>query len=125
MHNADKDKKTALQKELDDLEIKLLYVTHYPKTLPYVSLYPSENANDHKSVERKERVLKDIKEALKAGDKDLQLMLKKYRNEYKEKLIKRGDIKPEAPIDDAGTDDTMKENTKENDGQGDDDFFEK
>ncbi|RCI05057.1 18S rRNA maturation protein, partial [Rhizopus stolonifer] len=117
--NTDETKAPALQAKVDEAEIKLLYTTHFPKTLHYVSLYPTNNQNDETSDARRERVLKDIKESLLNGDKDLSLMQKRYRDEYKEKLIKRGVIQPLAPVDEEMTE------AKQGSDDEKDDFFEK
>ncbi|GAA5811607.1 hypothetical protein MFLAVUS_005047 [Mucor flavus] len=118
---SDETKKARLQDKLDEQEIKLLYVLHYPKTIPYVSLFAEENEDDIKSKARREGLLKEIKESLLNGDKDLKLLNKKYREIYKQKLIKRGDLKPEEPIDE-GADVIMEDKKKED---VEDDFFEK
>ncbi|KAG2212244.1 hypothetical protein INT47_001603 [Mucor saturninus] len=127
----DETKKAALQQKLDEAELKLLYVSHFPKTLSYVSLFPAENENDKKSHARREAILKDIKASLLAGDKDLQLMNKRYRNEYKQKLIERGDMQPDAPVDeesDLVTEEKklkMEEESSDDSSDEKDDFFEK
>lgn len=96
-----------------------------------MSLFPSENENDKKSNARREAILKDIKQSLLAGDKDLQLMNKRYRNEYKQKLIERGDMQPEAPVDeesDLVTEEKKKkaeEESSDDSSDEKDDFFEK
>lgn len=118
LSEADEKDKAKAQEALDQAELLVKYITHYPKTLPYVSIYPKQNSKAEKSVARKERLLKEIKQALLDGDKDLSALHKKYRNDYKQKLIKRGDIAPEAPVDDV----EMKE--QEDKEQDNDDFFE-
>lgn len=99
-----------------------------------MSLYPKENGNDPKSSARREAILKDIREAVASGDTDFKLMNKRYRNNYKEKLIEKGLIAPVAPIDEEA-DSTMKDrNDDDDDGNSNsssdssdekDDFFEK
>ncbi|KAI9345935.1 hypothetical protein BD770DRAFT_413871 [Pilaira anomala] len=129
----DETKKAALQDKLDDLEIKALYINHYPKTLPYASLFAGEteegDEEDEEQIEedksdknkaRQNKILKDIKDSLLNGDKDLELMNKRYREEYKQKLIQRGDIQPVEVIDE-GADVVVKEEKKE---EAEDDFFE-
>lgn len=126
----DESRKEALQEKVNDCQIKLYYVQHYPKTVHYVSLYVKENADDPKSSARREAILKDIREAVASGDKDFKLMNKRYRNNYKEKLIEKGLIAPVAPIDEEA-DSTMKDNDDDSSSSSSDssdekdDFFEK
>lgn len=94
-----------------------------------MSLYPKENGNDPKSSAKREAILKDIKEAVASGDKDFKLMNKRYRSNYKEKLIEKGLIQPVAPIDEEA-DSVMKDGNSDDESSSDssdekDDFFEK
>ncbi|KAI9486162.1 MAG: hypothetical protein EXX96DRAFT_547870 [Benjaminiella poitrasii] len=114
------DKKTELERQLEEFQVKLLYVQKYPKTMAYVSLYPKEETEDVKAVERREKLLKDIREAIKNGDGDLKMMLKRYRDEYKDMLIKKGKIESVEPVDDEEM--KVEEEAKVEEG---DEFFEK
>lgn len=116
--------------------MNLYYVLHYPKTVPYVSLYPKENESNPISVTRKERILNDIKEAHKNGDTGFKEMQKRYRAEYKQRLIDRGVIQPEAPVAVDEDVEMVKKEEQEGNSSGDseddndevaaeDDFFEK
>ncbi|CAO3652521.1 unnamed protein product [Mucor hiemalis] len=125
----DESKKEALQEKVNNCQINLYYVQHFPKTVHYVSLYPKENGNDPKSSAKREAILKDIKEAVASGDKDFKLMNKRYRSNYKEKLIEKGLIQPVAPIDEEA-DSVMKDGNSDDESSSDssdekDDFFEK
>ncbi|KAI7905403.1 uncharacterized protein BX663DRAFT_549407 [Cokeromyces recurvatus] len=117
----DAEKKQKLQQTLEEWQIKLLYVQKYPKTMPYVSLYPKENTDDVKAVERKQKLLEDIRDALKSGDEDLNMMSKKYRNEYKDELIKKGKIEP---VDSVDVEELQTENTDNAKNEDGDEFFE-
>lgn len=95
-----------------------------------MSLFVSDNEDD-KSQAKRQAILKDIKDSLLAGDQDLELMKKRYRNEYKQKLIERGDIQPEAPVDEESDlvteEKKLKAEAESSDDSSDekDDFFEK
>ncbi|KAG2198629.1 hypothetical protein INT46_006406 [Mucor plumbeus] len=125
---SDLTKKAQLQEKVDEWQVKLLYITNYPKTLSYISLFPQENENDTKSLARKTKLLEEIKKALLDGDKDLTLLKKRYRDSYKEKLIERKLIQPVAPVD---IEEIQIEKKKEDDDSSSDDddnkddFFEK
>ncbi|KAI8365739.1 hypothetical protein BD560DRAFT_401542 [Blakeslea trispora] len=124
--NSDETKTAELQSKVDDAEIKLLYTSHFPKSLHYVSLFPSSNEQDPTSSARREKMLNEIKKALLEGDKDLLLLQKRYRDEYKEKLIKRGTIAPVAPVDEEMTESKPdKDTTDDSSDEEKDDFFEK
>ncbi|CEI87263.1 hypothetical protein RMCBS344292_01680 [Rhizopus microsporus] len=103
-------------KEENDSE-KKKELQNYPKTVPYVSLYPKGNENDEKSVARKQRILQEIKIALEKGDKSLREFTKSYRDKYREKLIKQGII----IIEPLAEDEEQQQEGKEDE----DDFFEK
>ncbi|KAG1140633.1 hypothetical protein G6F37_008945 [Rhizopus arrhizus] len=118
----EEDKKKKIQADLDELKIKELYIREYPKTVPYVSLYPKENENDEVSVTRKQRILSEIKSALANGDKNLHEFKKSYREKYKQKLIKQGDIVIEPLAED---EEQPKEEEKNRIDEDEDDFFEK
>lgn len=93
--------------------------------MPYVSLYPQENADDSKSVARKDSILKHIKEALLKGDSDLKLFSQHYRNTYKDKMIAKGIIPAIAP---AAVDEDVQKDKSSSESEDDeekDDFFEK
>jgi hypothetical protein len=124
---SDVSKKAKLQEKVDLHELHLLYITHYPKTMPYVSLYPQENANDSKSVARKESILKDIKDALLKGDSDLKLFNQHYRNAYKDKMIAKGIIPAITPVavDEDVTKDKSGSGTESESEDEKDDFFDK
>lgn len=124
----DLTKKAQLQEKVDEWQIKLLYITNYPKTLSYISLFPQENENDTKSSARKTKLLEEIKKALLDGDKDLTLLKKRYRDSYKEKLIERKLIQPVAPVDIEEIQIEKKkedDNSSSDDDDNKDDFFEK
>ena len=124
----DLTKKAQLQEKVDEWQIKLLYITDYPKTLSYISLFPQENENDTKSLARKTKLLEEIKKALLDGDKDLTLLKKRYRDSYKEKLIERKLIQPVAPVDIEEIQIEKKkedDNSSSDDDDNKDDFFEK
>ncbi|OBZ90690.1 rRNA-processing protein EFG1 [Choanephora cucurbitarum] len=123
--NSDETKTAELQSKVDDVEIKLLYTTHFPKSLHYVSLFPNSNEQDPTSSARREKMLNEIRKALLDGDKDLSLLQKRYRDEYKEKLIKRGTIAPVAPVDEEMTESKPEKNTSDSSDEEKDDFFEK
>ncbi|KAI8641111.1 hypothetical protein BD408DRAFT_389403 [Parasitella parasitica] len=127
----DELKMAQLEEKAKEWQIKLTYVLNYPKTLPYISLFPKENENDSKSLARKTRLLGEIEQALADGDQDLTLLKKRYRDSYKEKLIQRKLIQPVAPVDIEAMD-IEKKNQDANDSSSDsdsdnnqDDFFEK
>lgn len=113
--------------KVKDMEIKLLYTTHYPKTVPYISLFPQENENDAKSLARKTKLLNEIKQAVADDDTDLIKLQKRYRDAYKEKLIERKIIQPIAPVDiEEMQVDKKEDNDSSSDGDDNqDDFFEK
>ncbi|CEG68908.1 hypothetical protein RMATCC62417_05072 [Rhizopus microsporus] len=114
----DSEKKKELQVKLEEFKLNMLYIRNYPKTVPYVSLYPKGNENDEKSVARKQRILQEIKIALEKGDKSLREFTKSYRDKYREKLIKQGIIIIEPLAED--------EEQQQQEGKEDeDDFFEK
>ncbi|KAI8975781.1 hypothetical protein BDF20DRAFT_880670 [Mycotypha africana] len=124
----DEDSKRAIDEEIQELEIRLLYITHHPRTADYVSLYPKSNENDPKSQKKREKLLNDIKQALKDGDKDLVQLNKRYRENYKEQLIKRGILQPVTPVDienlDTSATKTGDVEVHEGDTENNDDFFE-
>ncbi|GAN09596.1 rRNA-processing protein EFG1 [Mucor ambiguus] len=116
------------QEKVKDMEIKLLYTKNYPKTLPYISLFPQENENDTKSLTRKTKLLEEIKQAVADGDEDLTKLQKRYRDTYKEKLIERKIIQPVAPVDIEEMQIAKKEDDSNSSSDSDDnqdDFFEK
>jgi len=117
-----------LQEAVNDMQIKLLYTKNYPKTLPYISLFPQENENDAKSLARKTKLLDEIKQAVADGDEDLRLLQKRYRDAYKEKLIERKLIQPVAPVDIEEMEGIKKDDDSNSSSDSDDnqdDFFEK
>ncbi|KAK4521107.1 biotin holocarboxylase synthetase [Mucor velutinosus] len=127
--DAEPAKIAELQEKVKEMEIKLLYTKNYPKTLPYISLFPQANENDTKSLTRKTKLLEEIKQAVADGDKELTMLQKRYRDVYKEKLIERKVIQPVAPVDieemqvDAKKEDDGNSSSDSDDNQ--DDFFEK
>jgi hypothetical protein len=124
---SDVSKKAKLQGDVDLHELHRLYILHYPKTMPYVSLYPQENADDKKSVARKESILKDIKDGLLKGDSDLKLFNQQYRNVYKDKMITKGIIPAITPVavdEDVEKDKSSSDSESESEDEKDD-FFEK
>ncbi|KAL9542563.1 hypothetical protein MBANPS3_008550 [Mucor bainieri] len=127
--DATPDSIAAHEEKVKDMEIKLLYTNHYPKTLPYISLFPQANEDDVKSLARKTKLLNEIKQAVADGDKELTSLQKRYRNAYKEKLIQRKIIQPVAPVDieemqvDKKEDNDNSSGSESDDNQ--DDFFEK
>ncbi|ORE09892.1 hypothetical protein BCV72DRAFT_333380 [Rhizopus microsporus var. microsporus] len=114
---SDSEKKKELQVKLEEFKLNMLYIRNYPKTVPYVSLYPKGNENDEKSVARKQRILQEIKTALEKGDKSLREFTKSYRDKYREKLIKQGIIIIEPLAED--------EEQQQEEKEDEDDFFEK
>ncbi|CAO3670038.1 hypothetical protein G6F70_006050 [Rhizopus microsporus] len=116
----DSEKKRELQVKLEEFKLNMLYIRNYPKTVPYVSLYPKDNENDEKSVARKQRILQEIKTALEKGDKSLREFTKSYRDKYREKLIKQGIIIIE-PL----AEDEEQQQQQEEGKEDEDDFFEK
>ncbi|CEP10607.1 hypothetical protein [Parasitella parasitica] len=122
---------TQLEEKVDEWQVKLSYVRNYPKTLPYISLFPQENENDTKSLARKTRLLQEIRQALIDGDEDLTILKKRYRDSYKEKLIQRKLIQPVAPVDIEAMETENKRQEADGDSSGSDnddiqdDFFEK
>ncbi|KAG1231520.1 hypothetical protein G6F68_004808 [Rhizopus microsporus] len=116
----DSEKKRELQVKLEEFKLNMLYIRNYPKTVPYVSLYPKDNENDEKSVARKQRILQEIKTALEKGDKSLREFTKSYRDKYREKLIKQGIIIIE-PL----AEDEEQQQQEEEGKEDEDDFFEK
>ncbi|CEI95687.1 hypothetical protein RMCBS344292_09866 [Rhizopus microsporus] len=116
----DSEKKRELQVKLEEFKLNMLYIRNYPKTVPYVSLYPKDNENDEKSVARKQRILQEIKTALEKGDKSLREFTKSYRDKYREKLIKQGII-----IIELLAEDEEQQQQEEEGKEDEDDFFEK
>ncbi|CAO0801754.1 unnamed protein product [Mucor circinelloides] len=125
--DADPAKIARLEETVTEMEIKLLYTKNYPKTVPYISLFPQENENDSKSLARKTKLLEEIKQALADGDEDLTLLKKRYRDSYKEKLIERKIIQPVAPVDieEMQVDKKEDDDNSSDSGDNQDDFFEK
>ncbi|KAG0164060.1 hypothetical protein DFQ28_010820 [Apophysomyces sp. BC1034] len=90
------EKKEA-QEEVAKLELDSMYITHYPQTKPYVSLFPKENADDAHNMRMREEVRGKIQEILK-NDGDFEEMHKSYRAQYREALVKAGEILEEKPL---------------------------
>ncbi|KAI8890945.1 hypothetical protein K501DRAFT_328111 [Backusella circina FSU 941] len=110
----------ALQAKRDEAAFNVEYIQHYPPSVPYVALYPTEDnqTNDATFDAKRESIKKRMKEAIANGDKDFKLMKRQYRDEYKQKLIKAGKLE-EVAVDE----DKMEEDKKEESDHGDD-FFE-
>lgn len=52
--------------EMDALQLNLLYTTHFPRDIKYVSLYPKDDSET--SSEMRTKILELIKKAKKSGE---------------------------------------------------------
>ncbi|KAG2187089.1 hypothetical protein INT44_004759 [Umbelopsis vinacea] len=97
---SDEEKKSA-QKLLDQLNIDLNYINHFPNTERYISLYPSSDSNEASSEEARKEIRDRIGAATKDGEFDEDAVRKHYRNKYRDHLVKSGKISAiEASADD-------------------------
>ncbi|KAH8551326.1 hypothetical protein BGW37DRAFT_493239 [Umbelopsis sp. PMI_123] len=97
---SDEEKKNA-QKLLDELNVDLNYINHFPNTERYISLYPSNDANESSSAAARKEVRDRIVEAMRGGEMDVEAVRKYYRNKYRDHLVKAGKIPAiEASADD-------------------------
>ncbi|KAI9236197.1 MAG: hypothetical protein BYD32DRAFT_30151 [Podila humilis] len=88
---------------LEELELDLAYVRHFPKTMKYISLYPNnkednedDNNEDEEATTEESRKASDttrdeiraqIKEGLASGD--IQQFVKRVREEVKAKIVQK------------------------------------
>eukprot|EP00124_Ichthyophonus_hoferi_P004196 Ihof_evm2s435 gene=Ihof_evmTU2s435 len=59
--------KDEIEKEIDSLKMKLNYVVYFPRTEPYISLYPSNGTLSADSTSRQNEIMETICEAVKEG----------------------------------------------------------
>ncbi|KAG2178176.1 hypothetical protein INT43_003429 [Umbelopsis isabellina] len=105
--DTDKAKKEA-QKTLAELSIDLNYISHFPNTEKYVSLYPSQDSDEKSSAALRTEIRQRIVEAIKNGDIESEVVRKHYREKYRDHLVKTGKI----PAIEASADDLI--NVREN-----------
>ncbi|KAF9188991.1 18S rRNA maturation protein, partial [Haplosporangium sp. Z 11] len=84
------------KKELEKLKLDLAYVQHYPKTMKYISLYPTENADDAVSAKAREEIREKIRAGLESGE--IQQFVKSVREEVKAKIISKDTLTTEEAV---------------------------
>ncbi|CAO3586156.1 unnamed protein product [Absidia cylindrospora] len=118
----DKDELAKLDKDLQEALLDEMYIENFPKTVPYASLYASNN-DEGKRSSKKQEIRQEIKKAMENGNAfdDLQST---YRQKWRTTLIKQGVIEDATPV--MVEDESMDQpDTKgEQDSELKDDFFE-
>ncbi|KAF9968231.1 18S rRNA maturation protein [Mortierella alpina] len=72
------------KKELESLKLDLAYIQHFPKTMKYIALYPTENADD------------PIRAGLESGE--IAQFVKSAREEVKAKIVSKDTLSTEEAI---------------------------
>ncbi|CAO3624747.1 unnamed protein product [Cunninghamella echinulata] len=133
-NETDKNLKEQIDEKLQDLLILENYILHYPKTLPYVSVFPSTSTDE---TRRSQSVMDEVKEKIKqamANGNDFDEIRNEYRQLYRQRLIKDGIIEDAKPVladdDYNNSNNNIKDSKVEKDGDDKkddeevDDFFE-
>lgn len=84
---------------LEELELDLAYIRHFPKTMKYISLYPSDKGDNEdgdeaateESREASAKARTEIREQIRHGlaSGDIQQFVKQVREQVKEKIVKK------------------------------------
>ncbi|KAG0322444.1 18S rRNA maturation protein [Dissophora globulifera] len=84
------------RKELDSLKLDFAYIQHFPKTQKYISLYPTENADDPAVTKARAEIREKIKAGLESGE--ITQFVKAVREEVKAKIISKDTLSTEEAI---------------------------
>ncbi|KAG9321888.1 hypothetical protein KVV02_008191 [Mortierella alpina] len=84
------------KKELESLKLDLAYVQHFPKTLKYIALYPTENADDPVVTKEREEIREKIRAGLESGE--IAQFVKSAREEVKAKIVSKDTLSTEDAI---------------------------
>ncbi|KAG0027453.1 18S rRNA maturation protein [Podila clonocystis] len=82
---------------LEELELDLAYIRHFPKTMKYIALYPSDKGDNEdeeateQSREASAKARTEIREQIRHGlaSGDIQQFVKQVREQVKEKIVKK------------------------------------
>ncbi|KAF9576935.1 18S rRNA maturation protein [Mortierella alpina] len=84
------------KKELERLKLDLAYIQHFPKTMKYIALYPTENADDPIVTKEREEIREKIRAGLESGE--IAQFVKSAREEVKAKIISKDTLSTEEAI---------------------------
>ncbi|KAF9947762.1 18S rRNA maturation protein [Mortierella alpina] len=84
------------KKELESLKLDLAYIQHFPKTLKYIALYPTENADDPVVTKEREEIREKIRAGLESGE--IAQFVKSAREEVKAKIVSKDTLSTEEAI---------------------------
>ncbi|CAO3644875.1 unnamed protein product [Cunninghamella blakesleeana] len=120
----DENAKKKIEAKIEDLKVKQNYILYYPRTLPYVSLFPSTDTDESRgSNSVMNEVMDKVKKVMENGQ-NFDELKKEYRQSYRQRLIKDGVIEDAKPII-ADDDNKDKEDEKNEEmDEEKDDFFE-
>ncbi|KAI8093510.1 uncharacterized protein BX664DRAFT_329880 [Halteromyces radiatus] len=116
----DKESLEKLENKLQEILLDEMYINHFPKTIPYASLYATTEDDSRSS--KKQEIRQQIKQVMEKGTgfDDFQAT---YRQQWRATLIKQGIIEDATPVMDELIETTEDTNTAtESDLK--DDFFE-
>ncbi|KAI8148519.1 hypothetical protein BJV82DRAFT_592385 [Fennellomyces sp. T-0311] len=106
------------QKALEERRIDEMYIMHYPKVLPYISLYEKDKSDTTKNEERRQELRQKIKDLLD-NNGDMADLSKEYRQAHREKLVRLKRIPAVRPVTDEQQETPVEKSTASTD-----DFFE-
>ncbi|KAI7849926.1 hypothetical protein BDC45DRAFT_539652 [Circinella umbellata] len=125
----DEKEQNKLQEALNKARINELYILHYPKTLPYISLYASneektkQNEKGKSKIEANKKlqreILDKVQQILDKGG-DMNELSKEYRERYREMMVEKGNIPAVQPLVDEHQDQSAEQNQTVTEN---DDFF--
>ncbi|CAO3564091.1 unnamed protein product [Mortierella alpina] len=84
------------KKELESLKLDLAYIQHFPKTMKYIALYPTENADDPVATKEREQIRDKIRAGLESGE--IAQFVKSAREEVKAKIVSKDTLSTEEAI---------------------------
>ncbi|KAF9288894.1 18S rRNA maturation protein [Mortierella alpina] len=84
------------KKELESLKLDLAYIQHFPKTMKYIALYPTENADDPVVTKEREEIREKIRAGLESGE--IAQFVKSAREEVKAKIVSKDTLSTEEAI---------------------------
>ncbi|ORZ17225.1 hypothetical protein BCR42DRAFT_451025 [Absidia repens] len=118
----DKDELAKLNENLQEALLDETYIENFPKTVPYASLYASNN-DDGKRLSKKQEIRQEIQKAMENGNgfDDLQ---SNYRQKWRTTLIKQGVIEDVTPVMVEDESMVQADSKGEQDSELKDDFFE-
>ncbi|KAI9307286.1 hypothetical protein BJ944DRAFT_247498 [Cunninghamella echinulata] len=132
-NETDENLRKQIDEKLQDLLVLENYILHYPKTLPYVSVFPSTSTDE---TRKSQTVMDEVKEKIKqamANGNNFDELRNEYRQLYRQRLIKEGIIEDAKPVlvdDDYSNSNSNTKDSKVEKGEDDnkdeevDDFFE-